>query len=288
MSATEGEASVTDVLADDRLLPVTRWVAAAIVPFLVVAAFLLFVFPERTGELFAWAIAPPLSAYLLASAYVGGIWFFVRVASARRWHHVAPGFPAVVVFAGALLVATLLHLDRFSQNLSFVVWMTLYATTPFVVAVLALIQRRRDPGVPDLPDVVIPRALRAVLVAIGVSAFALGALLFFAPQAAIGFWAWELTPLTAQVTGAVLSLTGVVNAGMVRDDRWSSFRILFQAQLISLVAIACSLVAGRAALLWDRPATPAFVALVAVALAGYAAFVIWCETRLRRARAEAT
>ena len=29
-------------------------------PFLVVAAFLLFVFPSRTGELFAWPIKPPL------------------------------------------------------------------------------------------------------------------------------------------------------------------------------------------------------------------------------------
>ena len=118
----------------DRVLIATRVVAVVIIPFLVVAAFLLFVFPERTGELFAWAIAPPLSAYMLGSAYVGGIWFFVGVAVTKRWHRVAPGFPAVVVFAGALLIATLLHLDRFSQNLSFYTWVVLYATTPFAVA----------------------------------------------------------------------------------------------------------------------------------------------------------
>lgn len=283
MSAAEGEASVTGgVIADDRVLAATRWVAIAIVPFLVVAAFLLFTFPERTGELFAWPIDPPLSAYLLASAYTGGIWFFVRVAAARRWHHVAPGFPAVVVFAGALLVATLLHLDRFSQNLSFTVWMVLYATTPFAVAVLAIVQRRRDPRVPDERDVEIPRPARLALAAVGLAAFVLGALLFCFPETAIGLWAWQLTPLTAQVTGAVLSLTGVVNAGLLRDSRWSSFRILFQAQLLSLVAITVSLIAGRDALLWDRPVTPAFVALVAVALAGYAAFALWCESRMRR------
>jgi hypothetical protein len=271
--------------ADDRVLPVTRWVAIVILPFLAVAAFLLFVFPDRTGELFAWAIAPPLSAFLLASAYVGGIRFFIGVARARRWHHVRRGFPAVVVFAGALLVATLLHLDRFSQNLSFVVWLILYATTPFVVAVLAILQRPRDPKTADEVDVEIPRAWRWGLAAIGAAAFVFGTAVFFAPQAAIGFWAWTLTPLTAQVTGAVLSLTGVVNAALLVDRRWSSFRTLFQAQLLSLAAIAISLIARREDLLWDRPMTPAFLALIVAALLLYAVFTLRFEALLRRVAA---
>jgi MFS family permease len=285
VSATEAPASrPRGAPPDDRVLAATRVVALAILPFLVVAAFLLVVFPERTGELFAWAIAPPLSAWFLASAYVGGIWFFVRVARARAWHHVRRGFPAVVVFAGALLVATLLHLDRFSHNLSFVVWMILYATTPFVVAAVAIVQRRHDPRTPDDPDVVIPRAARTALVAIGVAAFAAGVLVFAAPQAAASLWAWQLTPLTAQVTGAVLSLTGVVSAGLVVDARWSAFRAVFQAQLVSLAAIAISLGVRHDDLLWDRPLTAAFVALVAVAIVVYAGFTVWCDARLRAAR----
>ena len=273
---------------DDRILPFTRWLAIAIVPFLVVAAFLLFAFPERTGELFAWAIAVPLSAFLLACAYVGGIWFFVGVAVARRWHRVKHGFPAVVVFAGALLVATLLHLDRFSQNLSFVVWMVLYATTPFLVAIAWFVQRPRDSRAPESPDVVIPRLWRGGLVAIGAAALLFGAIVFAAPEFAIGSWAWPLTPLTAQVTGAVLSLTGVVNAGLVRDARWSAFRLLFQAQLLSLAAIAVSLIARRDDLLWDRPMTPVFLVLVAGALILYAVFTLRCEALARRAAASVT
>ena len=285
-SATEPSRSpAAERPADDRVLPVTRWVALAIIPFLVVAAFLLFAFPERTGELFAWAITPPLSAFLLASAYVGGIWFFVRVAVARRWHHVRRGFPAVVVFAGALLIATLLHLDKFSQNLSFVVWMALYATTPFVVAVVAFVQRPRDPGTPDTPDAVIPRSWRFGLAAIGAAALVIGAVMFAAPQLAIGVWAWSLTPLTAQVTGAVLSLTGVVNAALLWDSRWSAFRPVFQAQLLSLLAIAVSLIARREDLLWDRPATPAFLVLVGGALVLYTVFTLRCEALARRATA---
>jgi hypothetical protein len=267
---------------DDVVLRTTRGVALGILPFLLVAAFLLYVFPDRTGELFAWPIAPPLSAYLLASAYVGGVWYFVRVALERRWHRVQHGFPAVAVFAGALLAATLLHLDRFSDNLSFAVWLALYATTPFVIVLLALVQRRRARPEPDPGDLVIPRFAALGLVAIGAAAFVFGAVVFAAPAFAASFWAWDLTPLTGRVTGAVLSLTGVVNAALLWDRRWSAFRILFQAQLASLAAICLSLFVRSADLRWDRPMTAVFVALVAGAVVAYGSFTAWCERRTRR------
>ncbi len=173
----------TAVAGSDRILLVTRVVAIVIVPFLVVASILLFGFPDRTGELFAWAIGPPLSAYMLASAYVGGVWFFVGVAVTKGWHRVAPGFPAVVVFAGALLVATLLHLDRFSQNLSFFTWVVLYATTPFIVAWLWWMQRLADDGRMAEPDSRVPRAVRAVMLAVGAASLVTGAVMFLAPDA---------------------------------------------------------------------------------------------------------
>ncbi|RZI94200.1 MAG: hypothetical protein EOO67_05110 [Microbacterium sp.] len=278
--------SATELAGSDRVRPATRWVAIAIIPFLAVAAVLLFAAPGRSGELFAWQIDPPLSAFLLASAYVGGIWFFARVAVARRWHHVRHGFPAVVVFAGALLVATLLHLDRFSQNLSFVVWMILYATTPFVVAALAVAQRRADPRTPDRVDLRIPAPLRVGLAVIGAAALVTGALIFVFPGIAASVWAWQLTDLTARVTGAVLSLTGVVNLALLTDRRWSAFRTLFQSQLLSVVAIAVSLIARRDDLRWEQPATVPFVALIALALAGYGAFTVWCESSMRQRKAD--
>lgn len=265
----------------DGILPATRWTAVGILPFLVVAAALLFAFPDRTGELFAWAIAPPLSAYLLASAYVGGVWFFVSTARAWRWDDVKHGFPAVVVFAFLLLVATLLHLDRFSQNLSFAVWFALYATTPFVVAVLGVLESRRRRPASGEDDVVVSRPVRVVLVLVGGAAAVTGLAMFLFPDAVIPVWGWELTPLTARVAGAVLTLTGVVNGALARDARWSAFRVLFQAQLVSLVAIAVSLVLGGGALMWERPAAAGFVALVGVALVLYGA-VAWRYERLRR------
>ena len=279
-----GSEPAASMLRDDRVLPVTRILAVVILPFLVVAAFLLFVFPDRTGELFAWAIDPPLSAFLLASAYLGGISFFACVALERRWHRVQHGFPAVVVFATALLVATLLHLDRFSANLSFVVWMVLYLTTPVAVAVVAVVQRRWARREPESVDVRIPAAVAIGLAVIGAAAIVAGVVVFAAPEAAASVWPWPVTPLTGRVTGAVLSLTGVVNAALIRDRRWSSFRLLFVAQLVSLAAIGLSLIVRHEDLLWDRPLTGAFLALVVLAFLAYGGFTVWGESRMRRVR----
>lgn len=267
--------------ASPRVLAATRIVALVIIPFLVVAAILLLAVPERSGELFAWAIAPPMSAALLASAYVGGIWFFAAVALGRRTHEVRHGLPAVAVFAGALLFATLLHLDRFSSNLSFAAWITLYATTPFAAAALAVVERRRDPGTAQRSDVLLPASVRLGLVLIGGAALLTGIAMFAFPQAAADVWAWPLTPLTAQVTAATLTLPGVVSLAVVRDPRWSAIRIVIQAQLVSLAAIAVSMAVHRADLRWDRPATTGFVALIAAAIVAYAALTVWAARRAR-------
>jgi hypothetical protein len=268
---------------DDRLLTSTRWAALGIVPFLVVAVAVLFAAPERSGELFAWPIAPPMSAFLLASAYVGGIAYFVAVWREHRWHRVRHGLPAVLVFAGALLATTLLHRERFSANLPFAVWLALYAITPIAMVALLVLQRGADAGAPDDEDVAIPRWARVTLAVIGLAALGAGAAALVAPTSVAELWAWQLTPLTARATGAVLTLTGVVNLAMLRDERWSSFRILFGAQLLSLAAIAVSLVARRGDLLWERPLTGPFLALIAVAVLAYGALAVWAE-RLRRGR----
>jgi hypothetical protein len=76
----------------DGILPTTRWLALFIIPFLVVAAVILWLWPEQTGKLFAWPIQPRLTAMLLATAYIGGIYFFARVARSPQWHRIKVGF----------------------------------------------------------------------------------------------------------------------------------------------------------------------------------------------------
>ena len=252
----------------------TRVLAALLIPFLAVALVLLYLLPATTGQLFAWTIEPSLSAMMLGSAYAGGIVFFAHVARGGSWMRVRRGFPAVLTFATLALVATLLHWDRFHfGHISFLTWVALYASTPALVLAAMILQRTAD----SRGGYVIPRSVRRVLAGVGIAATVTGAVLFVVPQLLIDAWAWELTPLTARIVGAVLTLPGMVNVWMLVDARWESFRVIFQAQLASLALILLALVLARDDLDWSRPATPIIVGALALSGVAYAAFYGLCE-----------
>lgn len=67
------------LVRDDLILPYTRGLSLFIAPFLLVAFLVLYPFPDQTRRLFAWTIQPTMTPMLLASAYLGGFYFFVRV-----------------------------------------------------------------------------------------------------------------------------------------------------------------------------------------------------------------
>ena len=264
----------------DRVLPYTRVLAYVLIPFLVAAAFLLIVLPGGTEQHFAWTIAPPITAMLLGSAYAGGIWFFVQVAVQRRWHRVRHGFPAVLVFATLLSISTFLHWDRFHfGHISFVTWVTLYVATPVLVLVAIFLNLREDDGMPEGDDVEIPAPWRYVLALVGAAATVTGLVLFIVPSLLIDSWAWEVTPLTARVVGAVLTLPGMVNVWMLWDDRWSAFRRVFQAQLVSLTFILVALAVRFGDLEWTRPSAWMFAGGIVVSAIVYVAFYVSLERR---------
>jgi hypothetical protein len=268
----------------DRVLPYTRVVAYVIIPFLVAAAFLLLVLPGGTEQHFSWTIAPPITAMLLGSAYAGGIWFFVQVAVQRRWHRVRHGFPAVLVFACLAAAATFLHWDRFHfGHVSFITWVVLYVTTPVLVLLVILLNGRADDGAPEDGDVTIPPPWRYALALVGAAASVTGFVLFAVPSLLIGVWAWEVTPLTARIVGVVLTLPGMVNIWMLSDSRWSAFRRVFQAQLVSLACIVLAIVVRFDDLEWERPAAWLFGVGIAVSAAVYLVFYVALERRRRAA-----
>jgi hypothetical protein len=253
----------------------TRWLAAFILPFLVVASFLLYALPGLTEVHFAWTIVPPLTAMLLGSAYIGGIWFFVQVLRTPSWQRVKWGFPAVIVFASLLSIATFLHLDRFHPgHISFITWVVLYVSTPFLVAAAFLANQRvrsMDAGF------VIPLPLRLGAVAIGLASLITGIVLFVVPALLVDSWAWSLTPLTARVVGAIITLPGMVNVWMLLDPRWSSFRAIVQAELISLLFIVGALLIRWVDLDWTRLATPFVVGGLVFSLVAFGVFYLYCE-----------
>lgn len=272
----------TPFAGSDRILLAVRWLAVVLLPFLGVAAVILVLMPGRTAELFAWPIAPPLTAMVLGAAYVGGIVFFAAVLLTRDWHRVRRGFLPVFVFASLLGVATLLHTDKFTVNVSFVAWAVLYAATPFLVAWAAIVQRPADPSTPASLDLTIPAPVAWGLVAVGGVATLTGLTMFVLPAMFLDVWGWDLTPLTARTLGAILSLTGFVNVAMIVDRRWSSFRVLYGAQLISVALIIVAIVVRREDVHWERPAAWGFVALLVLAFVSYGAFAGWAERTMRR------
>jgi hypothetical protein len=272
--------------AADRVHRFTWWLSLALLPFLVAAVGLLYLLPGNTEQHFAWTIEPPLTALFLGSAYAGGIWFFARVLTVRRWHRVKYGFPAVLLFATLLAAATFVHWGRFHVgHISFVVWVTLYVTTPVLAAVVLARQWREDPGTEEEADVVLPRAVRSALALLGAAALAAGLTLFAFPEQLGPVWAWDLTPLTGRIVGAVLTLPGMVNLWLLVDPRWCAFRWIFQAQLLSLAFILGALLLGGGDLQWARPAAPLFVVAILTSAAAYALFYLWSERSLRLAEA---
>jgi hypothetical protein len=267
----------------DRVLPYTRVLAYVLIPFLVAAAFLLLVLPGGTEQHFAWTIDPPITAMLLGSAYAGGIWFFAQVATQRRWHRVRHGFPAVLVFATLVSASTFLHWDRFHLgHISFITWAALYITTPALVLVAIIINLREDDGAPEAEgEVTIPAPWRYVLALVGAAASVTGLVLFAVPSLLIGAWAWEVTPLTARIVGAVLTLPGMVNVWMLWDSRWSAFRRVFQAQLVSLACIVIALAVRAGDLVWSRPSAWLFTVGIVVSVAVYVTFYLSLERRRR-------
>ncbi len=98
-------------------------VAYAVAPFLVVGFAVVYPRPDDTGRLFAWNIAPTLTAMVLGSAYLGGAYFFLRAGRARAWHTVKGGFVPVAVFATLMGIATVVHWGRFNhQHVAFWLW----------------------------------------------------------------------------------------------------------------------------------------------------------------------
>src|SRR3954469_7244333 len=121
-------------MTDDRVFRSTRALAAVIVPFLLVAFALLYLFPDDTRHWFAWDVQPTITPLIMGAGYIAGAYFFVRVARETRWPRVRVGFLPVTAFTVFMAIGTFAHLDRFAtDHVAFWIWVGLYVTPPVVV-----------------------------------------------------------------------------------------------------------------------------------------------------------
>jgi len=247
-------------MRDDCILPVTRWVAGLVVPILVLAFIILYFLPTRTGDYFAWTIKPTMTPMMMGAGYLAGAYFFARVVLAKKWHHVALGFPAVTAFVWFMAFATILHWDKFNHSHpAFIAWLILYAVTPFLIPALWWFNRQTDPGLPDTPDAVISRTARLVMAAIGVINLGNAFLMLLFPALFIPIWPWTLSPLTARIVAGWFALPGVVALGVAADSRWSAARITLQSQMFGIVLILVAVARAWGEFDTSKPATWVFV-----------------------------
>ncbi len=273
----EAHSPETSHLRDDAVLPVTHWLALFIIPFLIAAAVLLYVWPNNTDKTFAWTIKPSMTSMMLAAAYMGGIYFFARVVAARQWHTIKVGFLPVTTFASLLGIATILHWDRFNHShISFVTWAALYFTTPFMVIAVWLANRAHDTRQAEPGDILLPVIARLIIGLVGAMTLLVSLLLFLFPQLMIQIWPWALTPLTARVLGAMFALPGMVGLGIAFEPRWSAARIILQSQCFSILMILIAIARANADFHPSNPLTWLFVG----GLAGLLVLLLFLYARM--------
>lgn len=228
---------------DDRMLPLTRWVARFIIPFLAAAFLVLYGMPDRTTEFFAWTIRPEMTPIVMGAGYGAGVYFFYRVATVGRWHTVAPVFLGIAAFTWLMAFATVLHWENFNHgHYTFFLWVFLYAVTPVLIPGVWLHNRRTESSEKSPSELRLPQIVRLLGGGLGilVTVSALG--LFVVPEIMVEMWPWTVSPFTARILAGWFTLFGVVNALVVRDPRWSAARVLVQSQILGFTLVLLGVV----------------------------------------------
>jgi len=240
--------------SDDRVLRATKVLSGFIAPFLIVAFVVLYGFPTQTERLFAWTIHPTMTPMVLASAYLGGFYFFIRSLWESRWATVRLGMLSVALFATLLGVATIMHWDKFNhRHFAFWLWAGLYFTAP-VLVILAYLANRRHAAPPRPDEPRLGLLSRWVVGLVGLAALATGVTMFLAPPLMIAIWPWSLTPLTCRVVGAIFCL-GAAGIGTLADPRWIAIRLMLQVEALMIALILIAVLRAPGEFATARPLT---------------------------------
>jgi hypothetical protein len=248
------------------VIPALRAFFAVAAGLALVAGVLLFVLSEETDRFFSWTIQPPLTAAFLGAAYWAACVLFAWAARQRSWERGRLAVPPVLTVAVLLLVATLIHLDKFDFDSVFGwFWLVVYVVVPpLLVGLLWLQSRAPATRMPTRRDA--PIWLRAVLAVQALVMLGVGVALFVAPSDADSLWPWTLTPLTARAVGTFLVGLGVAAAhacaegdlGRIRGAA-AAYALLGALELVAALRYGDDLTGGAA--------EPLYLAFAASALA---------------------
>jgi predicted small integral membrane protein len=225
---------------DGRILPAAHWASLVVFAILVPALVILWGMPDRTADAWAWTIKPDLAPIYLGSGYGAGAYFFLRTFLSKQFHPSAAGIFAAAFFATLMLIATIIHWDRFNHGdaplvgaIVFYGWVGVYIVSPGVLLALWWFNRRTDSGEPAPGEASVPAGVLRAAQAFAIGAFVVAAVFFLAPEAAIDVWPWDLTPLTSRVLGSFTAQVGVGALLLSLDRRWSAWKLIVQTFFVA-------------------------------------------------------
>ena len=217
----------------------TRGMSYVIMPVLAAAWVILYWFPDRTKQLWAWTMKPSMTAITMGAGYMGGAWLFFRVTRNRESYRLVGVLVGAFVFTTLLGVATAIHWDKFNHvHVSFWAWVVLYVTTPLLLPLLYVKNRVFDPGVAGPEDAPIPGWVRISLTALGGGQLLFALALFVRPSLFQDEWPWKLTTLSARSLAGFASFPAVAYLCFAFERRWSALRWPFETAIAGVTLIA--------------------------------------------------
>lgn len=182
-----------------------------------------------------------------------------------------------------MLLATLLHLDRFHLNspdlnaqVAAWAWLIVYIAVPFILLTVLFVQLRTPGG--DPPKMAeIPQRIRLLIGVNAAISLVVGLALFFIPESVFPLWPWQLTPLTAQGIGAGFFAVVAASVQFLRENSWSrsrsgtvSYLMIGGLQLLALLRFPNTVE-------WSRPGTWLYIVFMTAILIGglYSTITAW-------------
>ena len=273
------------------VLPGTRKVLVAFAVLTLLATNQLVVVASFTDRYFAWTISLRATSAFIGAAYAAGFLLAVFALRESRWRDVRVALVTVTVFTVLTLVPTLIHLHVFhlwnggwGARLAAWVWLAIYILVP-IACLTVVVKQSRQPAVVAPVRRPMPRWLRSIVAAQGITLFGIGAVMFLGasrvhhlPEGAMSFWPWRLMPLGAQVIGAWLLALAVATALVIWERDLD--RLLVPAVTYTAFGVFQLLVALR---YWTEVRADyqwgwAYIGLL-VSIAATGAYGWWAATR---------
>ncbi len=244
------------------------WLGAASTAVAAGATVQLLVLTTRTADFFSWTIAVPASAAFLGMFYLASTVMGVLALRQPAWAPARAAVLPMVMFSGAALIVTLLHLETFHlttggfiARVAAWIWLGVYVVTPSAY-VFAFWRQGRTPGGDPARTAPLPRWAWRTLAALGTTLAVAGLALLVAPPVVAPLWPWPLTALTARMIGATLLGMAFLAAAVVRVDDRPTGRIAAVGLVVCAVAALVVAVGyGAGTTQWAEPSAWIYLAV---------------------------